>query len=226
MAFLAPAAAGLIPTVLGGISGRRAATRGLPPLRGPGRLGLEETLGRLGQGAPGREFAGEILDAPLVRQAAATGQRQRLRIGQQSPGLSRAQTASLFQRSGQGLAGNLLGSRLRAGVARAEATQRERLQREQREFQASLFAEQLAREREEERLRLELGQESLGREIAGSGAELGLGLAGGILGIQERRRQNELLFGGGGGGGGNTRPTGLNIGGVPPANDPLAAAFR
>lgn len=195
MSFLGPLLGAVVPSILGGISGRRTAERGRGTARGPGQLGLEQTLARIQGGPIGPEFGPGVLEAPLAQAAQVFGRRQRLRAGQaaQTGRLGAAQRARLFQQAEQSTAGNLLQGRLRAGVAGAQARQQERLGRERMQFEASLFAEQLARQREQEQAQREFQQQTLGAQIAGSGAQLGFGIAGQLFGQQQQRRTEELF---------------------------------
>lgn len=196
MSFLLPALAAGIPTALGGIFGSRTARAGQRrPRAGLGERGISPTFERIRGGPLAPEFAGGVLEAPLQRRASVVGRRQRLRAGQsaQTGRLGSGQRARLFQLAEESLSGNVLTAGLQADVERARATQRERLTREQQELDIAKFLEQLEREREQEDIRREEGAAGLGREIAGSGAELGLGLLGRILEAREQSRTEDVI---------------------------------
>lgn len=196
MAALLPFAAAAVPSVIGGISGARTARAGRRrPRPGLGERGLSATLARIRGGPVAPEFGGDVLEAGIARRASQFGQRARLRAGQsaQTGRLGSAQRARLFQLADESLGGNILGATLQARTARAQAEQSERLAREQQELNIAQFLEQLEREQEQQDIAGEERAAGLGRAIAGSGAELGLGLVGRILEAREQSRTEALL---------------------------------
>lgn len=196
MSAILPFAAAAVPSIIGGISGAATARAGRRrPRAGLGEGGLGATLARIRGGPVAPEFGGDVLEAGIVRRASQFGQRARLRAGQsaQTGRLGAAQRARLFQLADESLGGNILGATLQARTARAQAEQSERLAREQQELDVARFLEQLEREREQQDIAGEERAAGLGRAIAGSGAELGLGLLGRILESREQQATADLL---------------------------------
>ncbi len=196
MAALLPFAAAAVPSVIGGITGARTARAGRRrPRPGLGERGVSATLSRIRGGPLAPEFGGDVLEGGLARRASQFGQRARLRAGQvaQTGRLGSAQRARLFQLAEESLGGNILGATLQARTARAQAEQSERLAREQQELDVARFLEELERGEEQQDISREERAAGLGRAIAGSGAELGLGLLGRILEAREQQRTQDLL---------------------------------
>lgn len=170
----------------------------------------------------GQGFAREFQQGQLLQNIQLgidpANRRMELEIGRVSRTrqLSPAQEAFLISQGQTAQAGSLVNARLRADFQRAAQEQRERLIAEQRQFQVEeekrIFRRNQALREQQQRQGL-LG--SIFGNIAGLGGQFIGGALGGPIGAVAGGALTNPL------GGGNQ-----NIGGIPPANDPLAAGFR